>query len=67
MNFMSYNNICKDDQHHFVDLRHFTGGSECKCQKCGLVVKFNRGWPDRIEPIEMDAFLQKYKGSKIDF
>ena len=59
--------FCKDNEHHFVDLRHFTGGSECRCRKCGLVAKFNRGWTERIEPKEMDAFLQKYKGSKIDF
>jgi hypothetical protein len=30
-------------------------------------VDFNRGWPDRIEPAEWNAFTQKYKGSKIDF
>ena len=59
--------FCKDNEHHFVDLKHFIGGSECTCQKCGLVVKFNRGWPERIEPKEMNEFLQKYKGSKLDF
>jgi len=58
---------CKKNEHHFVDLIHGTHGSECHCKKCGLVEKFNRGWPERIEPKEMDAFLEKYKGSTIDF
>lgn len=53
--------ICNDSQHYFTDFKHFTSGSECRCQKCGLVVKFNRGWPDRIEPSEMNAFLEKYE------
>jgi len=45
----------------------FHGWIRMQMQKCGLVVKFNRGWPERIEQKEMDEFLQKYKGSKIDF
>jgi len=58
---------CLDSEDHFVDLKHYTGGSECHCLKCGLEIKFNRGWPERIEPKEMDEFLQKYHGSQIDF
>lgn len=65
--YISDHKICENDQHHFTDLKHFTGGSECRCKKCGLVVKFNRGWPDRIEPSEMEEFIQKYKGSNFDF
>ena len=58
---------CSDDKHHFADLKHFTHHSECKCQKCGLVVEFNRGWPERIQANEWEAFVEKYKGSKLDF
>ena len=58
---------CSDSEHHFVELKHFTGGSECHCCKCGLVIKFNRGWPERIEPKEMAEFLMTYNGSTIDF
>ena len=64
---ISGSSICENDQHHFTDLKHFTGGSECSCKKCGLVVKFNRGYPERIEPKEMKEFLKKYNGSTIDF
>ena len=59
--------VCADDNHHFADLKHFNGGSECRCKKCGFVVKFNRGWSERIDQCEKDDFLQKYNGSKIDF
>ena len=65
--FVDFIKVCSDDNHHFTELKHFNGGSECRCQKCGLIVRFNRGWPERIEPSEMGEFLQKYKGSKIDF
>ena len=58
---------CLDNEHHFVDLTHYMGGSECHCSKCGLEIKFNRGWPERIDPKEMNEFLTKYKGSQIDF
>ncbi len=58
--------FCKNNEHHFVDLVHYTHGSECHCRKCGLVVKFNRGWPERIEPEEMAEFLRKYKGSTVE-
>ena len=61
------NTVCKNSEHHFVELKHYMGGSECHCCKCGLKVVFNRGWPERIEPKEMEAFLSKYKGSNIDF
>ena len=55
---------CADHEHHFVELKHFTGGSECHCCKCGLVCRFNRGCPERIEPKDMAEFLKKYQGSK---
>ena len=58
---------CNDSEHHFGDLKHYTHGSECYCKKCELIVQFNRGWPERIEPKEMELFLQKYKGSIMDF
>ncbi len=58
---------CKNNEHHFVDLIHSTHGSECRCKKCGLVEKFNRGWSERIEPKEIDEFLEKYKGIMFDF
>ena len=58
---------CADEQHHFVDLKHFTHHSECKCKKCGLIVGFNRGWSERILANEWEAFIEKYKGSKFDF
>ena len=58
--------VCSNGEHHFVDLTHYTHGSECHCKKCGLTIKFNRGWPERIEPREIEAFLQKYEGSIMD-
>ena len=58
---------CKNSEHHFIDLVHYTHGSECHCKKCGLVESFNRGWPERIERKEMVDFLEKYKGSTFDF
>ena len=58
---------CNDNAHHFANLTHHTHGSECRCVKCGLTIQFNRGWPERIEPAEMEAFLKKYKGSVMDF
>ena len=70
---VSYNDLiqmdanCKINEHYFVDLVHYTHGSECHCKKCGLVERFNRGWPERIDPKEMDDFLEKYKGSTFDF
>lgn len=57
---------CPSNEHHFVDLKHFTGGSECHCSKCGLLIKFNRGTTERIEPKEMDEFLKTYHGSTFD-
>ena len=60
---------CNDSDHHFVDLIHYTGGSECHCKKCGLTVRFNRAdfdSPTRIEPKEIKEFRRKYKGSKMD-
>lgn len=61
------NSYCPNHQHYFVDLTHHTHGSECHCKKCGLLVTFNRGWPDRIEPKEIESFLQTYKGSTMAF
>ena len=58
---------CSDHEHHFVGLTHSAHGSECHCEKCGLRVRFNRGWPERIEPKEINEFLQTYDGSKMDF
>ena len=59
--------LCRSNEHHFVKLKHFTEGSECRCRKCGVVIKFNRGWPERIEAKEMAEFLSTYQGSTIDF
>lgn len=58
---------CANNQHHFVDLKHYRGGSDCRCKKCNLVVGFNRGWPERIQADEWQAFVNKYRGSKFDF
>ena len=58
---------CSNDQHHFANLEHFSTGSDCKCQNCGLVVEFNRGQSEKIDPGEAAAFLEKYAGSEFDF
>ena len=58
---------CKSSAHHFSDLACSTHGAECRCKKRGLVVRFNRGWPERIVPEELEAFLAQYRGSVIDF
>ena len=58
---------CRNSDHHFSNLVYSTHGAECRCKKCGLVVRFNRGWPERIAPDELEAFLTQYRGSVIDF